>query len=105
MISVITAFAVFVDIEAFLLHTLAHTETVEFLDAEEEQEAGRGRPEIDDQYTQALHAEEMPATTVEDATVGSQQTREERAEDTADAMDAGSTDRVVDMQLAIDEFN
>ena len=94
-----------VNVEAFLLHTLAHTQAMEFLDAEEEQEAGRSRPQVDDKNTQALYAEKVPATPVEDATVHSQQARQERAEDTADTMDAGSADRIINMQLAVDELN
>ena len=47
----------------------------------------------------------MPATPVEDATVRSQQARQERAEDTADTMDTGGAYRVVDMQLSIHELD
>ena len=43
-LSVIAAFAVFVDVQAFLFHTLAYTQAMELPDPEEEQETGRGRP-------------------------------------------------------------
>ena len=95
----------FVDVEAFLFDALADTQAVELLDAEKEQDAGRGGPEVDDRDAERLDAEEVPAAAVEEAAVRGQQTGQERAEDTADTVDAGGADRVVDMQLAVDELD
>ena len=94
-----------VNVEAFLFHALAYAQAMEFLDTEKEQDAGRDRPKVNDKNTQALHAEKVPATAIEDATVRCQQARQERAQDTADTMDTGGADRIVDMQLAVNELD
>ena len=95
----------FVNVEAFLFHALAHPQAMEFLDPEEEQETGRSRPKVNDKNTQALYAEKVPPAAIECAAVGSEQAGQERAQDTADTMNTGGADRIVDMQLAVNELD
>ena len=94
-----------VNIEAFLLNTLADTQTVELFDAEKEQAASRNGPEVNDRDAKGLHTEEVPAAAIEETTVRSQQARHERTEDTADTVHAGGAHRVVDMQLTVNELD
>ena len=102
---IVAAFAVLVDVQAFFLDTLADTQAEELLDAEEEQEPGCGSPEVDYEDAQRLRAEEVPATAVEEAAVRSQQTGQERTEDTAYTVHAGGAHRVVDVQFPVNEFD
>ena len=55
----------FVYVEAFLFYAGTNPKSVRFLDAEEEQEATCGGPEVDDKYSKALGSEESPAVTIE----------------------------------------
>ena len=94
----------FVDVEAFLFHAGTNPESVHFLDAEEEQEATCGGPEVDDKYSKALGSEESPAVTVESAIGCGEQSRHQCAENTANAMNRRSTHGIVDVKTVVDEL-
>ena len=55
----------FIDIETFLLNTLVDAQSMQLLDAEEQDETTRCSPEVDDQNAEALSTEESPSVTVE----------------------------------------
>ncbi len=102
---IVAALAMLVHIETFLFDPGADAQATELLDAVEEQETTHGSPQDDDQDTEALHAEEVPAVAVEKTAVGGQQAGHQRPEDTADTVDGGSTHRVVDVKLVVDELD
>ena len=55
----------FVDVEAFLFYSFVYTQTVQFLDAEEQGETTDSSPKVDNQNTEAFSTEESPAVAVE----------------------------------------
>ena len=62
---VITRFSMFVNIQSFVLNAAINTQTMQLLDAIEQDEATGGSPEVDDQDAEALRPEESPAMTIE----------------------------------------
>ena len=55
----------FVDVQSFLLDATIDAQTVQTLDAVEQDEAAQGCPEVDAKDAEALSTEESPAVTVE----------------------------------------
>ena len=95
----------FVNVETFLFNTLVNTQAMQLLDAVEQGETTSSSPKVNDENTEALCTEESPTVTVE-RTIGSRkQTCHQGAENTADTMYAGCTDRVVNMQFVVNELN
>ena len=54
-----------IDIKSFLLNALVDTQTVDILDAIEQDKSASSSPEVDHEYTEALSTEESPTATVE----------------------------------------
>ena len=102
---VITAFAVFINIQTFVFDPRLDPQAVCFLDAEEQQHTANGRPKVDNGDAEALYAQEMPAAAVQQAAVRSQHTRQDRPQDAAHPVYGRCAHRVVDMQFMVDEFN
>ena len=75
-----------VDVETFLLYTLAYTQTMKLLDAIEQDEATGSSPEVNHEDTKHLCAKEAPTKTVACAIGGRQQTCHQSTKDTAYTM-------------------
>ena len=75
-----------VNIKTFLLDALVHTQAMQLLDAVEQGKSTGGSPEVDNEDTKALGSEKSPSVTVEGTTTCREQTRHQRAENTADTM-------------------
>ena len=75
-----------VDVETFFLDARFYTQTMQFLDAVEEDEAAYGCPEVDDEDAKAFSTEESPAVAVESTVRGRQQASHQGAKNTTDAM-------------------
>ena len=80
---VVAALSMLVDVETFFLDARFYTQTVQFLDAVEEDESTCGCPEVDDEDTEALSTEETPTETVEGTVARREQTCHQGTEDTA----------------------
>ena len=59
----------FINVESFFLYTGTDTQTMQSLDAEEQDETTNCSPEVDNQYAETLSSEEAPAVSVE-STIG-----------------------------------
>ena len=102
---VVAAFSVLVDVKTFLLDARLNTQTVQFLDAIEEDETACSSPEVDDEDAEALSGEESPTATIEGAVARREQTCQQGTEDTANTVYRRSTYRVVNVKLVVDELN
>ena len=78
---------------------------MQFLDAEEEDEAADGSPEVNDKDAEALGSEEAPTVTVERSVRSGKQTCHQCAEYTTDTMHRTGTHGIVDVQHVVDELN
>ena len=87
----------FVDIESFLFNSLVNTQTVDLLDAIEQDDSAYSSPEVDHEYTEALSTEESPTATVEGACLCSQQTSHDSTQDTTHTVYRACTYGVVNM--------
>ena len=94
-----------VDIQSFILDTTIDAQSMQALDAVEQDETAGSSPEVDDEDAETLSTEESPTMTIEGSVGRGQQTRHKRAQDTAYAMYRRSTHRVVDVQTMVDELN
>ena len=95
----------FVDIQSFLLDTTIDAQSMQALDAVEQDEAAGSSPEVDDEDAETLSTEESPTMTIEGSVGRGQQTRHKRAQDAAYTMYRRSTHRVVDVQTMVDELD
>ena len=95
----------FIYIQPFVLDTGRHSKAVKPLDAKEEKETASCSPEVDDEDAEALSPKETPAVTVESAVARREKAGHQRAEDATDTMNRAGTDRVIDMQHVVDEFD
>jgi hypothetical protein len=95
----------FVNVQSFVLNTGRHPKAMKFLDAKEEKEAADSSPTVDDKDAEAFCPKEAPAVAIERAVARREKAGHQRAEDTADAMYGAGTDRVVDVQHMVDEFD
>ena len=75
-----------VDVETFLLYTLAYTQTMKLLDAIEQDEATGSSPEVDYEDTKHLCAKEAPTKAIEGTVTGREQTCHQSTKDTAYTM-------------------
>ena len=64
---VVAALSMLVDVETFFLDARFYTQTMQFLDAVEEDEAAYGCPEVDDEDAKAFSTEETPTEAIEGA--------------------------------------
>ena len=55
----------FVNIQTFVLNATVDAQTMQFLDAIEQDKATGGSPEVDDQDAEALRTKESPTMTLE----------------------------------------
>ena len=55
----------FVNIQSFVLNAAINAQTMQLLDAIEQDKATGGSPEVDDQDAEALRPEESPSMTIE----------------------------------------
>jgi len=94
-----------VDVETFLLNSCRNAETEDLVKTLEDYEAHEGGPAANDEYAKDLCAEEAPAVTIEETLRCREQACKDRAERATDAVDGACADRVVNMELAIDELN
>ena len=94
-----------IDIQSLFLDTRLDTKAVQFPDAEEQDDATGGCPEVDDEYAEALRTEEAPAMTIESTVAGGEQSRHQGSEYSAHAMHRRSTNGVVDMQDMVDKLD
>lgn len=76
----------FVNIKAFLFDAGIHTETVQFLDAKEQDKTANCCPKVDDEDAEALSSEEAPTITIESTVRSGEQACHQCAEDAADTM-------------------
>ena len=76
----------FVDIETFLFDAFVNTQTVQLLNAEEQDESTGSSPKVDDQYAKALCTKEAPTATIEGICLCGQQTGHDGTQDTANAV-------------------
>ena len=75
-----------VDVETFLFNSLINAQTMQFLDAVEQDKTTGSGPEVNNHYAKAFRSEESPTVTVKRAVAGRQQTRHQSAEDTTHTM-------------------
>ena len=94
-----------VDVETFFLNALVNTQTGNLLDAVEEDESCHCCPKVYADDAEHLSTEESEATAVEGATVEGEETCHQGSEDTTDAMNGAGTNRVVNVELGVDELN
>ena len=94
-----------VDIQSFILDTTIDAQSMQALDAVEQDEAAGSSPEVDDEDAETLSTKESPTMTIEGSVGRGQQTRHKRAQDAAYAMYGRSTHRVVDVQTMVDELD
>ena len=62
---VITRLSMFVNIQSFVLNAAINAQTMQLLDAIEQDKAAGGSPEVDDRDAGARRPEESPAMTIE----------------------------------------
>ena len=55
----------FIDVETFFFDSLVYAQTVQLLDAIEQDETTGGSPKVDDQNSETLGTEEPPTMTIE----------------------------------------
>ena len=94
-----------VDVETFLLNSCRNAEAEDLVETLEDYEAHECGPAANDEYTENLCAEEVPSMTVEETLRGGEQTSKDCAERATDTVDRACADRVVNMELAVDELN
>lgn len=94
-----------IHVQSFVLNTDGHSKAVKLLDTKEEKEAAGSCPEVDDKDAETFSPKEAPAVAIERAVARREKAGHQRAEDTADAMYGAGTDRVVDVQHMVDEFD
>ena len=95
----------FVDVEAFLFNALIDAQTVQLLDAIEQNESAGSSPKVDNQNTETFSTEEAPAVAVERTVRSREQTSHQSTENTADTVYRAGTHRIVDMQHMVDKLN
>ena len=83
---VVATLTMLIDIETFFLNSLVNTETSNLLDTPEEDNTCYGCPKVDAKDTEALSTEESEATTIEGATIKSEETSHQGTEDTTNTM-------------------
>ena len=103
--------AMLADVEALDFLSLADAQAHGLLDDNKGDTSGDDGPSEDGHNAEELDAEQVQAAAVEEAGqvgiasgAGAEEADEHGAEATADAMDAGSTDGVVDVELLVDEL-
>lgn len=94
-----------IDIQTFILDAGRNAEPVEFLNTIEEEDTAGSCPEVDDEDTEALSAEEAPAVAVESTVGGGEQTGHEGTEDTANTVYRACTYGVIDVEHMVNELN
>ena len=75
-----------INVETFLLDALVDAQAKQLLDAEEEDDATGGCPEVDNEYAEALCSEESPSEAIEGTVRGRQQTSHDGSKYTTYAM-------------------
>ena len=70
-----------IDVETLLLDTGIYTETMYFLDSEEQDHTANGSPKVDDQNAESLCTQEAPTMTIQQTAVGSKETGQQRTQD------------------------
>ena len=75
-----------VDVETFFLDARFYTQTMQFLDAVEEDESAYGCPEVDDEDAKAFSTEETPTEAIEGTIAGREQASHQGAENAANTM-------------------
>ena len=99
------ALSMLVDVETLFLDTLVHSQTGNLLDGEEQYRSRHSSPGVDGQDAETLRSEETEAAAVESTAVYCQQTGHQSAEDAAYAMNGTCADRVVYVELGVDELD
>jgi len=94
-----------VNIQALVLDTGRNTQAVQFLDSVEEGEATGGSPKVDDEDAEGLSSEETPTVAIQCTIAYGEQAGHQRAQDSAYAMNAASSYRIIDVQTVVDELN
>ena len=102
---IVTCLSVLIYIQSFVLNAGIDSKAMEFPYSVEQGEAANCCPEVDDKDAETLCPEEAPATAVQSAARRGEQTRQQRAEDAADTVYGTGTNRVVDVQLMVDELD
>ena len=95
----------FVHVKSFVLDAGGNAKTVQLLDTVEEDEATGGSPEVNDEDTESFSSEEAPAMTIKGSVARREQASQQCSEDTADTVNAGGADRIIDVKLVVDELN
>lgn len=93
----------FVYIQTFFLDALVNAQSEELFDRTEEDDAAQGSPAVHTEDTQRLSTERAEAVAIEQAGARREQTNTKGTEDTADAVNGGGTDRIIDVQFLVDE--
>ena len=103
--SIITAFAMFIDIQAFFFNTCFYPKAVQFSNAEKQGESTSSRPNVDAEDSKTFCSEKSPAVTIECTVTDREQPCHQSAKYSANTMNGRGTDWVIDVQTMVDELN